>query len=147
MSGTKDNFSFVGLDTNIFIYYFDQNPEFGSKSKVLFDKLTEGSLQAVTSTIALIEILSHKILTAKEVREMEDKFYNIPRLVVEDVDRSMAIIAAEIRREYGFRTPDAIQLATAVNTKAEAFVTNDDRFKKFKEIRIITLNEARQKED
>ena len=50
-------------------------------------------------------------------------------------------VAAEVRREYGFRLPDSIQLATALHSKSQAFVTNDRRLKKFKELPAILLSE------
>lgn len=33
------------------------------------------------------------------------------------IDHNLALEAAEIRRGYGFRLPDAIQLATALSAK------------------------------
>ena len=41
------------------------------------------------------------------------------------LDASIAASAAELRARYNLRTPDAIQLATAVASGAEAFLTND----------------------
>ena len=41
----------------------------------------------------------------------------------------------------GQKTPDAIQIATAVVGGAEALITNDVNLKKVKEIEILVLND------
>ncbi|OGE64802.1 hypothetical protein A3I48_01575 [Candidatus Daviesbacteria bacterium RIFCSPLOWO2_02_FULL_36_7] len=58
------------------------------------------------------------------------------------VDEKIAVESARIRRKYSFRLLDSIQLATALYAKAQAFITNDDRLKKFKELKVILLKEA-----
>ena len=49
--------------------------------------------------------------------------------------------AALIRAHYRFRTPDAIQLATAIVHKADYFLTNDAALKQLKEMKIILLED------
>ena len=129
----------VGLDTNIFIYYFEQNSEFGQSAKKIFDLLSTNSLNTVTSVISLMEILSPDFISKVAARETEKKFFDIPNLKVLDVDRIITVEAARIKREYGFRLPDSIQLATAISGKAQAFITNDHRLKSFKQLKIISL--------
>lgn len=141
MNGTLSKLRLVCIDTNIFIYYFDENPRFGQAAKRIFDELASGNLKAITSTTSLVEILSYKILSKKDAKDMENKFYDIPQLSILDINRSIAVEAGRIRRKYSFRSPDAIQLATALHTKAKAFITNDDRLKKCKEIKILLLDD------
>jgi predicted nucleic acid-binding protein len=47
--------------------------------------------------------------------------------------------AAQIRARYQIRTPDAIQLAAAIEFGARVFLTNDDRLRKVTEIEVIVL--------
>lgn len=131
----------VGIDTNIFIYYFNQYPQFGEISKEIIDKLTNGNLSGITSEITVIEILSHPVLSKKNSQEMDQQFLSIPNLIVLEVNHGIALEAAKIRRKYNFRLPDAIQLATAKLNKAQAFISNDRRLKNFKELKILLLNE------
>lgn len=65
------------------------------------------------------------------------------KLTVWVVDGSVAMKAAELRGKYGIKTPDAIQIATAVVGGAEALITNDVNLKKVKEIEILVLNDFR----
>lgn len=130
-----------GLDTNVFIYYFENNPKYGERAKLIFDKLTENRLKAVTNITSLAELLASPKLTGEAVKETRSRFLSVPNLEIYLVDENIAIESAKIRRQYGFRLLDSIQLATAIEAGAKAFITNDDRLKKFKELKIILLNE------
>lgn len=133
----------VGIDTNVFVYYFSEHPRFGKASKKIFDRLSDSSWRSVTSIISISEALSPKILTGEAAKEVESKFLDVPNLALFEVNHAIAVEAARIRREYGFRLPDAIQLATALHAKAQAFITNDRRLKGFKELPIVLLTEFR----
>lgn len=135
-----EKYRFIGLDSNIFSYQFHKHPIFGPFAKEIFDTLSVNKSRAVTSIITLTEILSVKVLLNK-LKELEDQFSETPNLSILDVNHEIAAKAAKIRREYGFRLPDAIQLATAIQAKAKAFITNDDRLKGFKELKVILLKE------
>ncbi len=133
---------FVGLDSNIFSYQFHQHPKFGPAAKKIFDSLSSNQMHAVTSIITLLEILSVNAPESR-IRELEKLFLETPNLEVLAVNHELSVVAAGIRRKYGFRTPDAIQLATALNSKAKAFITNDNRLKKFKELKVVLLQELK----
>lgn len=138
---TLNNFKLVGIDTNLLIYYFENNPQFGEAAKNLFDALNHSKLQAVTSMIAVTEILSKKGLPEDIAKDLEEDLFEIPYLSILEVDRKIGTQAAMIRRTYQFGLPDSIQIATALSAKAKAFITNDDRLKKFKELKVILLKE------
>jgi predicted nucleic acid-binding protein len=53
LSGIKN----VALDTNLFIYVFEQSPEFGEKAKAILEQVENGIYSAVASAISLTEIL------------------------------------------------------------------------------------------
>lgn len=128
----------VGIDTNIFIYYYQAHPEFGPKVKAWFEDIEGNKLRGVASIISKTELLSLKRPNSG-LSKLKDQFESTPNLTVYYVDDRIALKAAELRRKYGFRLPDAIQLATAIVAKARAFLTNDDRLKKCKEIKIIVI--------
>ncbi len=130
----------VALDCNIFIYYFEGNPEFGSYSKKIFDALNAKTFIGVTSIISLIELLSKKSLPEHIAKELEKDFLEIPNISILEVNQKIAVRAARIRRKYDFRLPDSIYLATAVEAKADIFITNDQRLKQFKEIKIELIS-------
>ncbi len=135
MSGMKSKT--VYIDTNIFIYFFQSHDAFGPAAKAIFEKVASGKWNAVTSVLTLSELLS--IATQTEAKLIQTLYFETPHLVTIDVDMTIASEAARIRREYHFRLPDAIHLATALYANADMFVTNDKRLRSFKEIDIQFL--------
>lgn len=129
----------IGIDTNIFIYYFQQNDELGYSAKSLFELLVEGKIKAITSIITLIELLSLPA-SEKDIDILKAHFLETPNLTIQEINQTIGIEAARIRRVYGFRIPDAIQLATCLYHKTDLFITNDQRLKPFKELSIVFLN-------
>jgi len=47
----------VGLDSAIFIYHFEEHPRYKELCAEVFDAMEAGAIQAVTSTVTLIEVL------------------------------------------------------------------------------------------
>lgn len=133
-----DKYHKIALDSNIFIYYFEKHPEFFEKTRSIFTELEQNNFSAITSIISLTEMLSYP-LSQSAITTTIDSFYSTPHLKIFELDRAIAIEAARIRREYRFRLPDSIQLATALSSKAQAFITNDQRLKSFKKLKIILL--------
>ena len=85
-------------------------------------------------------MLSYKA-NEEAIERLKSDFLSTPNLTIVQVDMKISEDAARIRRKYGFRLPDAIQLATALDYKAQTFITNDKRLKVFKELPITLLTE------
>ena len=66
---------------------------------------------------------------------------NFPNLKMVSIDQRVAEKGAELRAKYGIRTPDAIQVAAAIENQATIFLSNDNKLKKVKEIEIAVLKE------
>lgn len=132
----------VGLDTNIFIYYLQKHPQFGPTVKHLFLSLSKSKEEVVTSVISLTEILSIKA-PASLINLLQHEFLSIPFVNIIPVNNGIAIEAARLRRKNNLSLPDSVQLATTLETGAKAFITNDGRLKKFKELKIILLSEIK----
>lgn len=137
-------YSLVGLDTAIFIYHFEKNERYLELTKNIFSRLDEDeSFAAVTSIITLLEICVKPIKDGRGdlVDLYAQKLLKDEKLTTWVVDESIAKKAAELRGKYGIKTPDAIQIATAIIAGAKALVTNDASLKKVREIEILVLNE------
>lgn len=140
MRKTLNKLEFLAIDTNIFVYFFTADSPFHLKSNVLFEEVFIKNIKIVTSNITLTEVLSYKASTS-QIKLLEKELLNIPNLQIIELSNSIAIKAAQIRREYGYSLPDAIQLATAKLSKAKAFLTNDNRLKTYQGLKIILLSE------
>ncbi|MFZ4815188.1 MAG: type II toxin-antitoxin system VapC family toxin [Phototrophicaceae bacterium] len=109
----------------------------------IFQSISLGEVSIVTSVITLAEVLTHPMKLDREtlVEEYEEILSNSTGLDLILVDAEIARKSAALRAKYNLRTPDAIQLATALVQGCEAFITNDKGFKKVTDIRVILLED------
>lgn len=135
--------SLVGLDTNIFIYYFHQHRTFGPFSRRIVEALVSDDLKAVTSILTLSELLSLQAHPSR-VRSLQETFFQLPNLLLVSVDQEITLKAADVRREYRFPLPDALQLSTAIQAKADFFISHDRKLARFKDLRVVPLRQALQ---
>ena len=66
---------------------------------------------------------------------------DITNLAINNVDVRSARIDAELRAKYGLLTSDSLQIGACLAHGAEAFVTNDRRLRRVKEMEIVTLDD------
>lgn len=135
---TSERQKVLALDTNIFIYHFEENPVYSPYTEDLFDRIDSGRVRAITSALTLHEILTgaRKAGKAELVTLYRNLLGSFPNLSFVPFDVNVADISSDLRARYGLRTPDAIQIATAIQHRADAFVTNDAGLRRVKEIRI-----------
>ena len=78
----------IGLDTNIFIYQFQGNSQFGEKTQKIFTQLTANKINALTSVITITEILSFK-KSEEIVSELKALLLEVPNLEIKDVTKEI----------------------------------------------------------
>ncbi len=133
----------VGIDTSPFIYHLQKNPEYSNLTVRLFEEVEKGSLKAVTSVLTLMEVLV-KPKQAGDRQAVEDYRFvlkTFPNLALKPIDEACAERASDLRATYGVKAPDALQVATALSSRASGFVTNDERLKKIRELDVMVLAE------
>ena len=69
-----------------------------------------------------------------------DAFFTRARLVVFDLSAAVLDRATELRARHGFKTPDAIHLASAMEAGADAFLTGDAGLAKCPGITVEVLS-------
>lgn len=133
----------VGVDTMFFIYLFEKNKKYFSVVKEFFDLMEKEKILVVTSIITPIEILSTSTLeNYPEKQQLYLSFFKkMKNLKITELGWNLVEKASDYRRKFALRTPDAIQLATAIDAQAKIFLTNDLRFKKIEEIPVLILDE------
>lgn len=132
----------IFIDTAPIIYYIEGHNQFGKFSKEVVDAFQKGELIAYSSVITITEVLPKPFSLGKN--ELADEFLNFLRngrnIHIIEISDTIAELAGKLRGKYkSLKSLDAIQLATAINLKADAFLTNDIRLKQVKEIRVIVL--------
>jgi len=130
----------------LFIYLMESTARYESLVDLLFERVEKGKHEAITSTLSLTEIMT---LPYRDYRdqglEAFDQFRSMlmefPHLKILPLDAPTALLAASVRARYKVRTPDAIQLATALQHGSTAFVTNDRPLAKVKDIQVLLLDD------
>jgi predicted nucleic acid-binding protein len=132
----------VALDSAIFIYFIEQHPRYLTLLRPLFRRIDGGNLPAVTSTLTLLETLVLPYRSGD--RELAAKYEAILTkgrgLTLVPIELSVIRLAAEIRGATSVRTPDALQLATALLTSCNTFLTNDRRLPALPGIQVLQLD-------
>jgi predicted nucleic acid-binding protein len=64
-----------------------------------------------------------------------------PALTAVPLDEGIAEGAAELRARHNLRTPDAVQIATAIRSGASWFLTNDAGLANLAEISVLVLKQ------
>lgn len=134
----------VGVDSPCFIYQFANHETYGPLTNILFETIARGEIEAITSTITVSEVfvLPERSGNPFLIAEYEKVFQRHPHMRVESVNWPQARLASKLRGAYPvLRTPDALQLATALFSGCTLFLTNDKRLKQVKEVSVMTLDE------
>lgn len=124
--------SIIAVDSMIFIYLFEDDARFIDQVHPILKKAESGKNSLITSIISIAETLSPtKYLTDKITPMKVQQFFRETQgLTVYPVDWNIALEAAHLRQKHRFlKTPDAIQIATAIVHEADLFMTNDLKLK------------------
>ncbi len=113
-------------DTMVFVYLIEDHPEFGSKVRRIYERMLERKDTLCTSTLTLGEALvgSIKGSDASLAKKLKAAL-NSDEVELLPFQAKTAEIYAEIRATFPVKSPDAIHLATAAETRADIFLTND----------------------
>ena len=133
----------VALDSAVFIYFIERNPRFLSIVRPVFAAIGEGRLEAVTSTLTLLETLVLPLRTGNEVlaRQYERFLTSSRGLRLVPIDLGLLREAAHVRATTRLKTPDSLQVASALSAGCPVLVTNDDRIAELPALRVLQLED------
>jgi predicted nucleic acid-binding protein len=126
----------VMVDTAPFIYVLESHPQFADQFVGLFEAAAQGNLSVALSTITLAEVLTGP-LKAGQTALAKRYEKSLSHYAVIPVSTPIAALAAQLRAQYRLKLPDAIQLATALDIGATAFVTHDRDFSQVTGVNIL----------
>ena len=137
------DFKKVFLDTAPLIYFLDEDVKYGSKVQSILEQILNEEKMIVSSVITCEEYLVYPYRTGN--REKIEVFFEFAEecdIVLTPITVEIAEKAASIRAEYDyFKAMDSLQLATAVLSGCDVFLTNDKQLKQFDEISCVTVEE------
>lgn len=134
----------AALDTAVFIYYLEENPDYVSIADEVFEAIDRRETHGMTSVLTLLEMM------VKPLREGQgdvadsyrDILANAANISLHPMSEAVAVRAAQLRGKYAWlRTPDAIQLATALEYGAGVVVTNDESWRRISEVPVLILKD------
>ena len=133
----------IFVDTAPFIYFIEGHSSFHEILLEVFQLNAEGKIFFQTSTLTLLEVLVQpvKLKKLKLAREYEKIITSSSNIEIYDLDIEVSKQAAKLRADHNLRTPDAIQIATAIVKGADLFFTNDINLKKVPGVEILILEE------
>ncbi|MEA3333581.1 MAG: type II toxin-antitoxin system VapC family toxin [Pseudomonadota bacterium] len=133
----------VCIDTAPFIYFIEKNPKYVGTLRPLFIEINDGEIDALTSTITLLEVLVLPFKTKNEflAEKYRDILLNAEGLATFEVCHEVSELSSKLRAKYSIRTPDAIQIAVGVIYGADLFLTNDSALKKVTDLKVLILED------
>lgn len=135
----------VGLDTAPLIYFIEENPTYLETIRPFFVAMDRGEFRVVTSTVTLLEVLVHPFRRGEKelAQQYRDILLGAEGLITISLSQDITEVAARLRASHNIRTPDAIQMATALRAGASHFLTNDVRLPSLPELKVLVLDELK----
>jgi predicted nucleic acid-binding protein len=118
-------------DTMLFIYYFEGHSEFGPRVQHIHQEMMRRGDVLCTSVFTAAEILigPQKKKKYEKVKELKE-YFESDEIELIPFALSTAEAYSRIRAENSVLPADAIHLASASETRADIFFTNDKRIHK-----------------
>jgi predicted nucleic acid-binding protein len=118
----------VYWDSNLFIYMHEGHPEFGPRVKQIYESMIARNDKLCTSVFTIGEVLTLPLRLKDEsalavIREsMLSGEVELLPFTLQTAERY-----AQIRAISSMKPADALHLATAIETKVNLFITNDQK--------------------
>jgi predicted nucleic acid-binding protein len=133
----------VFVDTAPFIYFFENHPDYLPIMQDFFEQVYDVQAQVVTSMVTYIELTSQPVRLGDRrlARKYRDYLCYSENITLLPLDLTIADEVVALRAEYALKTPDAVQLGTALAVAADYVLTNDRQWSQVEELRIVQLSD------
>ena len=132
----------VVLDTMVFIYLFEDSPQFGSVSEFILEQGRLGKFESVVTPITAAELMVKPL--QKKRYDLADRYRlalrNMQNVIPVAVTFETGLLAGSLRAKYGLPLPDMLQVACAMQSKTPALITNDKAMEQIEEAEVFLLS-------
>lgn len=137
----------ICIDTAPFIYFIEKDPKYQGIIKPVFAEIDAGKIDAITSTVTLLEVLVYPFRMKNEslAEQYREILLYSDGLTTFEIYHDVSELSSRLRAKYSIRTPDAIQIAVGIIYGADIFLTNDSNLKKVKDIKMMILEDFLEK--
>lgn len=133
----------ICIDTAPMIYFIEEHAKYQDIIRPVFVEIDSGNIEAITSTITLLEVLVLPLRTGNEA--LAEKYREIllssEGLTTFEIFHEVSEMASRLRAKYSMKTPDAIQIAVGTLYGATRFLTNDPDLRRVSEIKMVILDD------
>jgi len=114
-------------DTMLFIYWLEENPDFGKRVDAIWSRMQERNDQLITGALALGEVLAGAYKQGTDKQRIQDLRAAFESAVSEVVPftAEAADLFGQIKGSWRIPSADAIHLACAAVARTDLFLTND----------------------
>lgn len=133
----------VYLDACAVIYAVEGTPAFRATVLSWLQKVqNDPQSLALTSQLTRLECRVKPLRDGNtQTLQAYEGFFVRPRLRIFPVTDGVIEKATDLRAQYGFKTPDALHLATAIEHAADIFLTGDAGLSRCQALRIELIQE------
>lgn len=133
----------VLIDTSVWIYHFEQNPQLAAPAGRVIEGLEAGKFRGIASELTLLELTVRPLQLGRQdvADDYEVLLGYFPNLELQPISREVLLEAAGLRARHRLRTPDAIQIATGVRYGATLAITNDQGWRDQPVIETLILSD------
>ncbi len=128
----------IYLDSCVIVDCIQKNPHFYEHLDPVIRMAESGKLSIIVSVISRTEVFKIDA-GGKNAEEVIREFFRQEYVHLYAVLEQTAMLAGDLCRKHGLYTPDAIHVATAVEHRAEAFVTRDGDDKRGRRAKHTTI--------
>ena len=117
----------VYWDTMLFIYWLEENPQFGKRVDAIWSRMQERDDQLITGALALGEVLAGAYKRGANKERIQEVKAALEISVSEVIPFTAETADVFARIKGSLKTPpaDAIHLACAATAGTDLFLTND----------------------
>lgn len=133
----------LAIDTAPFIYLIERHPVYLDRVRAVFERVDSGVIQGYCSTLTLTEVLTrpYQVGDMDLINTYRRLLRSSRHLTLLPISADIADRAADLRARYRLRTPDALQLASALVAGCQAFLTNDRALSRVVDLSVLVLDD------
>ncbi len=140
-----NNSDILCIDSLILIYHLEKVKPYDELTRILIKKIADNNTSCVISALTITELLTKpfRLKDDMKVALFEEFIKSMPNTTVKSIDYEISKKAASLRAAHNLRTPDALILSTAIDSRAKIFITNDIALKKIKidDLKTVVLDD------
>ena len=130
----------VYLDSGIVIDLVENRDGWSVQTATRINDLRRSGDELVVSDLTRIECRVGPLVNGNPVLLADfDAFFSALDLTVLSLTRAICDLATEIRATEGFKIPDALHLAAAVESGCDLFLTRDSQLSRFRDVTVEVL--------